>query len=251
MPIHDSSIYSKWLAESGIRATALAVALLAVSLPAAADTGPCLSGPNSLLVCGTGADALIVLPDTTSPSGKLAVAWRSSSGTSGELPNAQDVQHHLVRLADGKSLGVVVGFGWDTGTAHTNHYALNVAWSPDSRWVLVSDGGKWALEAIAIYSVDEAAGTAAGNNLFRAITDAATRMLKSKVGAKKAESYLLDISFEKKSKVVVANTGAVAIPMVFQVPKEDKDVRLLMRFKASRGKSGVTASPIEVRLVRR
>lgn len=224
---------------------------LIAALPAVADSGPCVPGPNSLLVCGSGPEALIVLPDTTSPSGKLAVAWRSASGKSGEVADIHDVQHHLVRLADGKSLGVVVGYGWDTGTAHTNHYALNVAWSPDSSWVLVSDGGKWALEAIAIYAVDEVTGTAAGHGLFRSITDAATRVLKAKVGAKKAESYLLDISFEKKAKVVVANTGVVSIPIVFQVPKEDKDIRLLVRFKATRGKTGVSASPIEVRIVKR
>lgn len=233
------------------RAITFAVALTLSVLSVRADAGPCLPGPSSLLVCGSGKDALLVLPDTTSPSGKLAVAWRSASGTSGEVADVQDVQHHLVRLADGKSLGTVVGFGWHTGTTHTNHYALNVVWSPNSRWVLVSDGSKWALEAIAIYAVDEAAGSAAGNNLFRAITDAATRALKSRVGAKNAESYLLDISFEKKAKIVVENTGAVSVPMVFQVPKEDKDIRLRVRFKATRGKDGVTASPIEVRILKR
>ncbi len=156
-----------------------------------------------------------------------------------------------MRLADGLSLGTVVGFGWDTGTAHTNHYALNVVWSPDSRWVLVSDGGKWALEAISIYAVDEAAGIAQGLGLFRAITDAATRALRSRVSANKAESYLLDIAHDRKSKILVANTGAVSIPFVFQVPKEDKDVGLIVRFKAARGKDRVTASPIEVKIVKR
>ncbi len=84
-----------------VRAATLALALLLSVAPATADTGPCMPGANNVLVCGSGTDALLVLPDTTSPSGKLAVAGaapaerparspmsRTSSITSCALPTA-------------------------------------------------------------------------------------------------------------------------------------------------------------------
>jgi hypothetical protein len=49
----------------------------------------------------------------------------------------------------------------------------------------------------------------------------------------------------------IANTGAVSLPMLFQIPKQEGDIDLLVRFKASRDGGQVTASPIDVSVVKR
>ena len=42
--------------------------------------GPCVPTSQDRITCGSGPGALMVLDGTTSPSGKLAIAWRSRSG---------------------------------------------------------------------------------------------------------------------------------------------------------------------------
>jgi hypothetical protein len=231
----------------------LAAALVALSVVTAAAAapgtqtkpGPCVPTSQDRISCGSGPGALMVLDGTTSPSGKLAIAWRSRNTE--EVPRMDSVENHLVRLQDGKSLGIVVGRSWNTGTARGNHITQTVAWSPDSRWLLVGDGGKWALEAIAIYSIDEGAGATKGLGLFRAISTAAARVLRENVGASKAGSYTLDIAGDQ---IEIADTGADSMPMLFQVPKEDKDIALLVKFRASRNGDHVTTTPIDVSVIK-
>ena len=233
----------------------LAAALVALSVgagvtasdPAGAQTkaGPCVAINKDRITCGSRPGALTVLDGTTSPSGKLAIAWLSRSGGTEEVPaDIDSVENHLVRLEDGKSLALVVGRSWRTGDAQGNHIYQTVAWSPDSSWLLVGDGGKWALEAIAIYSIDAGATAAKGLGLFRAISTAAARVLRERVGASKVGSYTLDIAGDQK--IEIANTGVASIPMLFQIPKQEMDIDLLVRFKASRNGDRVTTAPIDV-----
>jgi len=156
-----------------------------------------------------------------------------------------------IRVVPGPAPGVedVVGRSWRTGDAQGNHIYQTVAWSPDSSWLLVGDGGKWALEAIAIYSIDAGATAAKGLGLFRAISTAAARVLRERVGASKVGSYTLDIAGDQK--IEIANTGVASIPMLFQIPKQEMDIDLLVRFKASRTGDRVTTSPIDVSGVKR
>jgi hypothetical protein len=107
---------------------------------------------------------------------------------------------------------------------------------------------QWALEAIAVYAVDEGAGAVRGLGLFRAISTAAARVLRERVGASQAGAYTLDIAGQK---IEIANTGVVSLPMLFQIPKEDKDIDLLVKFKASRHRDRVTTTPIDVSVVKR
>ena len=85
--------------------------------------------------------------------------------------------------------------------------------------------------------------------MFRAISAAAARVLRERVGASKARSYTLDIAGDPK--IEITNTGAVSLPMLFQIPKQEGDIDLLVRFKASRDGGQVTASPIDVSVVKR
>src|ERR1044071_9288592 len=110
------------------------VAVAATAVAAESKPGPCVANGQGKITCGSGPDALTVIDDTTSPSGKLAIAWRSRTASSDDVPDTENVENHLVRLADGKILSLVVGRTWSTGTARANHVTQTVAWSPDSRW---------------------------------------------------------------------------------------------------------------------
>jgi hypothetical protein len=239
------------LATALVAASALSVVAAAAAAPGGVRTkaGACVATSQDRITCGSGPTALVVLDGTTAPSGKVAIAWRSRNGSTDEVPGIDDVENHLVRLEDGSSLGIVVGRAWNTGTAQANHINQTIAWSPDSRWLLVGDGGKWALEAIAVYAVDEGAGAVRGLALFRAISTAAARVLRERVGASKAGAYTLDIAGDQR--IEIANTGGVSLPMLFQIPKEDKDIDLLVKFKASRHGDRVTTTPMDVSVVKR
>ena len=225
----------------------LVAVLLAVAVPAGAraEPGPCRPDAGGFLVCGSGPDALIVLEDTSSPDGKLAIGWRAKEEGPEGFPEAEDVENHIVRLTDGKELGLVVGRRWASSRGHANHIYLTAAWSPDGRWLLVGDGGKWALEAMAIYSVDQAAAASKGYGLFRAISAAAGRTLAARIGKTKAESYLLDIAGDQT--ITVANSGKVTIPMLFQIPKEDdRNIDIAVSFKARRTGGQVEISALSI-----
>jgi hypothetical protein len=225
------------------------VALAATALAAESKPGPCVAAGQGKITCGSDPGALTVIDGTTSPSGKLAIAWGSRTASPDEVPDIDSVENHLVRLADGKILSLVVGRIWSTDTARANHVTQTVAWSPDSRWLLVGDGGKWALEALAVYAIDEGADAVKGLGLFRAISAAAARVLRERVGASKAKSYTLDIAGDPR--IEIADTGAVSLPMLFQIPKQEGDIDLLVKFKASRDRGRVTTSPIDVSVVKR
>jgi hypothetical protein len=225
------------------------VAVTATAVAAESKPGPCAPTSEGKITCGSGPGALTVIDGTTSPSGKLAIAWRPRTASPEELPDTDSVENHLIRLGDGKILSLVVGRIWSTGTARANHVTQTVAWSPDSRWLLVGDGGKWALEALAVYAIDEEADAVKGLGLSRAVSAAAARVLRERVGAGKARSYTLDIAGDPK--IEIADTGGVSLPMLFQIPKQEGDIDLIVKFKASRDGGRVTTSPMDVSVVKR
>ncbi|MBS0244523.1 MAG: hypothetical protein JSS20_20315, partial [Proteobacteria bacterium] len=163
-----------------IAMTAFAMVAFAPTTMAQAPAAPCAPNAEKLVVCGTGKNPFIVLDETTSPSGKLAVAWRTKTESKEEFPDPADVENHLVRLSDGKDMGLLVGRSWDNGKGHGNHIYRTVVWSPDSRWLVVGDGGKWSLEALAVYAVDEAGGSVLRRGVFVDIRDAATAALEKR-----------------------------------------------------------------------
>lgn len=229
--------------QNRFRLAAIILAFALAPLDAASSLAePCAANAEGVTACGQGTDMMFVLDGTTSPSGKLAIAWRAKAGT----PDTETVENHLVRLEDGKDLALVVGRMWSNSTGMANHVTETVVWSPDSRWVLVGDSGKWALEALAIYAVDEASGAVEGLGLFRDLTQAAARVLNEQVGSAKAKSYLLDIASDKD--MAVGDDGAVSLPMRFQVPKQDMDIDLLARFTASLRGGKLAITPIKVAL---
>jgi hypothetical protein len=226
----------------------LALILIAGLADVVVGAEPCAANAQKLVVCGSGANALIVLDETTSPSGKIAIGWRAKGAITAEFPEPDEVENHLVRLADGQALGLVVGHSWANGKGRANHVYRTVAWSPDSRWLIVGDGGKWALEAVALYSIDERAGKVVGHGLFREIKSAAVPVLRAQVGAGRAGAYLLDIAGDKK--IEITNSGTATIPLLFQIPKQDGDIGLAVRFNATRQGDRIAISPLKASLIK-
>lgn len=225
----------------------IALIIAAVHTQARAETaaGPCVANAKQIVVCGSGPNPLIVLDGTTSPSGVLAIAWRSKGASRGELaePEPEAVENYLVRLSDGLVLSEVVGRFWANEGGRANHVHHTVAWSPDSHWLVVGDSSKWALEAIAIYAIDLQSAKVTYQGLFRKMTSVTQAALRARVG-KRRDEYALDIANEKS--IAIANSGAVSIPVIFQIPKEGNEVELMVRFKAGELGNRIEVSPLTV-----
>ena len=98
-----------------MRSASIILALLAVCQSSTCEAA-CIADQHDGLVCGEGKDAARIIDDTTSPSKKLAIAWRCAAGmpADGKEP-AGDVEDVIVRLEDGAVLGKLGGQYWYTG----------------------------------------------------------------------------------------------------------------------------------------
>lgn len=125
-------------------AIALAFAALVIApLIARAEMGPCIPDDRGSLTCGTGVGAARVIPKTTSPSNRLAFAWRLTSSAPGyQLHEGNpDLESLIVRVEDGAILAKSRGTYWDMGDRYARAQYLSAAWSPDSR-LLIRMAGK-------------------------------------------------------------------------------------------------------------
>ena len=112
--------------------------VLAAALPVRAETGPCVSDQAGVMTCGQGPGAARVVDGTTSPSKRVAFAWRAPGRSPTQPPDeAGDsmftVESLLIRLSDGAVLSSAKGEYWRTGDLQANHIDESVAWSPNSR----------------------------------------------------------------------------------------------------------------------
>ena len=117
----------------GFCLAALWLLVLAPASPVGAETGPCVSDQAGVMTCGQGPGAARVVDGTTSPSKRLAFAWRAPGRSPTEDPREDYVESLLIRLSDGAVLSSAKGEYWRTGDSVANHMGENVAWSPNSR----------------------------------------------------------------------------------------------------------------------
>ena len=122
----------------GFCLAALWLLVLASASPVGAETGPCVSDQAGVMTCGQGPGAARVVDGTTSPSKRLAFAWRAPGRSPTEPPEGTGdslftVESLLIRLSDGAVLSSAKGMYWRTGDARANHIDEDVAWSPNSR----------------------------------------------------------------------------------------------------------------------
>jgi hypothetical protein len=125
---------------------ALAFAALTIApLIARAEMGPCIPDDRGSLTCGNGVGAARVIPKTTSPSNRLALAWRLTSSAPGYQLHEDnpDLESLIVRVEDGAILAKSQGTYWDMGDRYAKAQYLTSAWSPDSH-LLIRIAGKGA-----------------------------------------------------------------------------------------------------------
>ena len=78
--------------------------------------GPCKQDETlDAMFCGSGNGAAFVIRDTLSPSGRLALAWRTPDGPPTEQPDEDKIELVVVRIADGAILSQGKTDYWDTG----------------------------------------------------------------------------------------------------------------------------------------
>lgn len=205
---------------------------------------PCVATSAGAALCGSGGGALRVIDGTTSPSGTLAVAWGAPDHDPTEVPDGDSVENHLVRLADGRALTLTVGRFWQTDKQRANHVYQRVAWSPDSRWLVVADSSKWTLEAIAVYSISADHERARTLGLLRTISAAARKQLVALKGGARASRYVMDIADTRG--MSVTNSGFISIPVAFNVPKSDDLIRLDVRLRAEAQSDQVRVQVISI-----
>jgi hypothetical protein len=110
----------------GFCLAALWLLVLAPASPVGAETGPCVSDQAGVMTCGQGSGAARVVEGTTSPSKRLAFAWRAPGRSPTEPPDEKadswfTVESLLIRLSDGAVLSSGKGMYWRTGDARANH----------------------------------------------------------------------------------------------------------------------------------
>jgi hypothetical protein len=128
------------------KSTAIALAFAALVIApsiARAEMGPCIPDDRGSLTCGNGVSSARVIPKTTSPSNRLALAWRLTSSAPGYQLHEDnpDLESLIVRIEDGAILAKSRGTYWDMGDRYAKAQYLTAAWSPDSR-LLIRMAGK-------------------------------------------------------------------------------------------------------------
>jgi hypothetical protein len=121
------------------------IAVLALMLSvgrAHAEMGPCLLNGHQSLYCGEGNGAARIIRDTSSPSRRLALAWRLINRPPLVPPNDgdPDLENLIVRISDGAILAKSRGFYWDLGDRYAPGQYVRAAWSPDSRLLIRTAG---------------------------------------------------------------------------------------------------------------
>ena len=131
----------------------LSLAIVLLAVPAMAEIGPCKPDSSNGVTCGEGAGAARLIDGTTSPSKRLALAWRSPGHPTTEMPDPYAVENLLIRLADGAVLWSAKGDYWNTGAGRVNHYEANLRWSPDSRLAVAITDFRWETPELRLFAI--------------------------------------------------------------------------------------------------
>ena len=137
----------------GFCLAALWLLVLAPASPVGAEIGPCVSDQAGVMTCGQGRGAARVVDGTTSPSKRLAFAWRAPGRLPTEDPREDYVESLLIRLSDGAVLSSAKGEYWRTGDSVANHMGENVVWSPNSRLAIEEQDSKWSTDFLRLYAI--------------------------------------------------------------------------------------------------
>jgi hypothetical protein len=119
----------------------LFVAVLDATM-APAEIGPCLQDGQDSQYCGDGNGAARIIPNTTSPSHRLALAWRFLDRPPTTAPDGNEakLESLIVRIRDGVVLARSPSTYWNIGTRYAPRQYVSAAWSPNSLLLVKTTG---------------------------------------------------------------------------------------------------------------
>jgi len=222
-------------------APALAFTILFVltwALPAHAELGPCKPlEKREVLICGEGKGAAIVIPDTVSPSGRLALAWRNPDAPPTEQPDDnQDLELLVVRLADGAALSRGKTDFWDTGEMRANRLQELATWSPDSRLLVRTFNGRFATGNVDLYAFGADDKAAAPIDFLKIVDPLVRARLRSRVKNADDYDFFLTGMKDPDKPVTIDNRGQIVANVMLWVPKLGPFYYYTVKAQATRSK---------------
>ncbi len=179
----------------------IAIAAIAVTalgflvLPVRSEMGPCRRDGQESSYCGEGEGAARIIPETTSPSHRLALAWRMTNRSPTIRPNDNDpdLESLVVRTEDGAILAKSRGFYWNLGERYAPRQYLRAAWSPDSRLLIRTAGRLGVPDSAELFAFTEDDGVIGPFDLTKVFDPAVRAQMK---GVKDANEYSLRFSYK-------------------------------------------------------
>jgi hypothetical protein len=197
------------------------------------------------MTCGQGAGAARVVDGTTSPSKRLAFAWRAPGRSPTEPPDETGdslftVESVLIRLSDGAVLSSAKGMYWRTGDARANHIDEDVAWSPNSRLAIEEQDSKWSTDILRLYAI-QADDKVLVLDLQKIIEPAVRKRLRQL--GKNDGIY----TFSVEDGPTVDDSGLVRVPVLMQIPKQEGYLNLDVTLQVSQKNGALSAGDVSVR----
>lgn len=211
-------------------------------LSAHAELGPCKPlAERKVLICGEGNGAAIVIRETVSPSGRLALAWRTTAGPPTEEPGDGDNELLIIRLADGAVLARGQTDYWDTGAGHVNRLEEFATWSPDSRFLIRSFHSRWSTDIVELYAIGADDAVTGPFDLRKPLDSVTRTRLKARV--KDADNYDFSLTGMKDEEkpLAVDNRGRIRAEVMLWVPKPGPFYYYTVRAQAVRAKGSLEA----------
>ncbi len=231
------------------RASIAAAALLVMTACAGAETGPCKPDQFNGLTCGQGPGAARVIAGTTSPSKRIAFAWREPGKAPTEEPDMYQLESVLLWLHDGTALAISPGAYWDTGTGHANRYDFHAIWSPNSRLVIELLDFRWSTEALRLYSLGEHRRPVLSLDLKPIIELAVRKQLRKTM--KGEARYAFEIQGDNSGeppRLTIDNSGLIKARVEMQIPKEEEpEIYVDVVFQVHERDGALEARPVSIR----
>ncbi len=218
--------------------------VLASASPVGAETGPCVSDPTGVIICGQGPGAARVVDGTTSPSKRLAFAWRAPGRSPTKPPDETGdsmftVESVLIHLSDGAVLSSAKGEYWRAGDLQANHIDETVAWSPNSRLAIEATDSKWSTDILRLYAIG--ADDKALVLDLQKIIEPAVRTRLRQLG-KNDRIYTFSVEGP-----TVDDNGLVRAPVLMQIPKQEGDLNFDVTLQVSQKNGTLSAGDVSVR----
>jgi hypothetical protein len=228
----------------GFCLAALWLLVLAPASPVGAEIGPCVSDQAGVMTCGQGRGTARVVDGTTSPSKRLAFAWRAPGRLPTEDPREDYVESLLIRLSDGAVLSSAKGEYWRTGDSVANHMGENVVWSPNSRLAIEEQDSKWSTDFLRLYAI-QADDKVLVIDLQKIIEPAVRKRLRQL--GKNDGDYTFSVEAADGSLPTVDDSGLVRVPVLMQIPKQDGYLYLDVTLQVSQKNGALSAGDVSVR----